>query len=321
MPGRRPDAEPVTSAERADSDASLRGFIEALLQAPVAVADVPDGLRARVAELGLTAVAGSYRWPPDVVALDAGALAAAGPATVLPAVDSTNRYLKEQLAGNAAGGAWQLVTAECQTAGRGRLDRQWLTPLGGSIAVSIAVPLAVAPMAAASFSLVVGLAVLEAIDPQAQFGLGLKWPNDVNAGDAKVGGILIEAQAAPPMQTTLVVGVGLNYRANPGLGERLGREVTDLGSLGVTLDRNAFLARLRTTLQSFAPRFEAQGFEPFRAAFDAVHVCQARRCQVTLGERVDEGIVRGVAPNGALILEVAGQQRQFEAGEVSLRPS
>jgi BirA family biotin operon repressor/biotin-[acetyl-CoA-carboxylase] ligase len=302
------------------SDAALCRFIEALLLEPVPVSDVPAELQARIAELGLVAERGCYCWPQDVVPLDAASLAIGGPATVLPAVDSTNRFLREQLAGDPSGAPWQLVTAECQTAGRGRLDRHWLTPLGGSIAVSMSVPLAVAPIDAAPFSLVVGLAVLESIDPRAQHGLGLKWPNDINAGDAKVGGILIEAQALAPGRTTLVVGVGLNYRKGSTLGSQLGREVTDLGSLGVRFDRNEILGRLRSTLQAFADRFEAEGFEPFRTAFDAVHVCQGRRCQVILGTRADEGLVSGVGPRGALILDVAGDKKQFEAGEVSLRP-
>lgn len=311
----------MNSAAADAPDASLCRFIEALLQGPVPASDLPAALQDRVAELGLAAERGRYCWPQDVVPLDAAALAIGGPATVLPAVDSTNRFLRDRLASDPDGEPWQLVTAECQTAGRGRLDRQWLTPLGGSIAVSLAVPLAVAPVDAAPFSLVVGLAVLDSIDPRAQYGLGLKWPNDINAGDAKVGGILIEAQALAPGQTTLVVGVGLNYRKGSSVGSQLGREVTDLGSLGIVLDRNEILWRLRSALQAFAGRFEAEGFEPFRAAFDAVHVCQGRRCQVTLGSRVDEGLVRGVGSQGALILDVAGAEMQFEAGEVSLRPS
>ncbi|MEM1435122.1 MAG: hypothetical protein AAGG11_13770, partial [Pseudomonadota bacterium] len=129
----------------------------------------------QAAALGVVAQAGVFQWPHSVTPLDGERLRLGGPAAVLPAVDSTNRFLSDWL--GHAKPAWQLVTAECQTAGRGRRGRQWLSPLGSAIAVSMAIPLALPPSHAAGFSLVAGLAVLDVLDPEQRAGLGLKWPN------------------------------------------------------------------------------------------------------------------------------------------------
>jgi BirA family biotin operon repressor/biotin-[acetyl-CoA-carboxylase] ligase len=90
-----------------------------------------------------------------------------------------------------------LVIAAGQTKGRGRTGSHWLDA-DRALAVSLAVPDAIAGMR--PLSLMAGVAVTRVLE-----GVGLKWPNDVMIGDAKVGGILVERSAA-----VTVIGLGLN---------------------------------------------------------------------------------------------------------------
>ena len=121
-----------------------------------------------------------------------------------------------------------LLVALSQSAGRGRMGRAWQSQPGAGLTFSWGMHLA--PTDWSGLSLAVGLALVEALDPDGQWGLQLKWPNDLcwqSAGAVrKLGGILIETQMAAasaetPARRWCVVGVGLNLRTpqinTPGL--------------------------------------------------------------------------------------------------------
>jgi BirA family biotin operon repressor/biotin-[acetyl-CoA-carboxylase] ligase len=119
-------------------------------------------------------------------------------------VDSTNSELIRRCAGGNIL-AWTVVVASEQTAGRGRLDRNWQSEPGSGLWCSVLVNLS-GCHSPTWLPLIAGLAVFDACS-----GLGaaveLKWPNDVTAGGAKLGGILIESSGVPDQW---VVGIGIN---------------------------------------------------------------------------------------------------------------
>jgi len=153
---------------------------------------------------------------------------------VLERIDSTNTELMRRARDGHC--APTLLVAEQQTAGRGRLGRQWLSSPGDSLTFSLGLPLA--PRDWSGLSLAVGLSVAESLQPtppasDAPLGLrlGLKWPNDLwLADDRKLGGILIEtasfvlpgadggfpspllASAASASARYVVIGIGINIR-------------------------------------------------------------------------------------------------------------
>ncbi|MBD2759018.1 biotin--[acetyl-CoA-carboxylase] ligase [Yimella sp. cx-573] len=125
---------------------------------------------------------------------------------ILGSVDSTNAVLT----GDPK--PWRVVTANYQSSGRGRLDRQWEAPEGTSIALSASLPLPRETTRWGWVPLLVGVAVRRALLRLTDLDVGLKWPNDVlvrtRDGWLKVGGILCEAtHGAEPV---VVVGIGLN---------------------------------------------------------------------------------------------------------------
>ncbi len=108
--------------------------------------------------------------------------------------------------------AWSAVWADEQTSGRGQADRVFVSDPGGLYLTAV-LPYAGDALAARGFALAVGWAVREELLALGVAGLRLRWPNDLMAGYAKVGGILVE-QGGP---RTLLVGLGLNITNRPWL--------------------------------------------------------------------------------------------------------
>lgn len=123
---------------------------------------------------------------------------------VVPETASTN---DDVAAAARAGGAEGLViVAEQQTAGRGRMDRDWISPRAAGLTFSVLLRPTGVPMARLSWlPLLVGLAVRRAVRRLAEVDVELKWPNDVLVDDRKLAGILVQMAG-----DAAVVGVGLN---------------------------------------------------------------------------------------------------------------
>lgn len=121
------------------------------------------------------------------------------PYTYVERAESTQRLLPE----DAPEGA--VAVADEQTAGRGRLGRDWVAPPGSSVLASIALRPDVPTAKLAELSLVAGRACARALAEVAGVTAEVKWPNDVLVGGRKVAGILAEAR-----EGRVVLGIGVN---------------------------------------------------------------------------------------------------------------
>jgi BirA family transcriptional regulator, biotin operon repressor / biotin---[acetyl-CoA-carboxylase] ligase len=235
---------------------------------------------------------------------------------VLPVIGSTNRELMERAERGSVDGC--VCLAELQVQGRGRRGRTWFSPFGANLAVSIGIAAASPPSALGGASLVVGLAVVDALEQLGASGLGLKWPNDVLLRGAKLGGILIEmTQSASGVQ--LVIGVGLNVVVPAPLRAKLEVPVADLASSGVSAGRSLLAGRVITSVVEFVGQFARVGFVPFIEVFNAKHAFHHREVQILQGEKRISGRVSGVSEQGGLVLQTATGLTEFHGGEVSLR--
>jgi BirA family biotin operon repressor/biotin-[acetyl-CoA-carboxylase] ligase len=123
---------------------------------------------------------------------------------VVQETGSTNADLLAEAEAGAAGG--RVLVAEAQTAGRGRLERQWVSPPRGSLTFSVLLrPADLPPARRAWIPLLAGIAVASALRRSAAVDALLKWPNDVLVGGAKLAGVLAETR-----RDAVVVGVGIN---------------------------------------------------------------------------------------------------------------
>jgi len=239
-------------------------------------------------------------------------------------IDSTNEALRGQA---TMPGCVRLVLAEYQTGGRGRRGRRWLSPFAGGLCLSASWHFPEMPSTLPALSLAIGVAACRALSHFAPVGLGLKWPNDIVAGDAKLGGMLIDVQGETGGPLSVIVGVGINIEAIEQVREQIVADGN--GSLppvglvslvtGDAPSRNRVAAVLINELVATLGRFQADGFAAFANEWRS-HDCMAGRL-VTLqaGNQVITGRAAGIDDNGALLIDDGDTVRSFVSGEVTLR--
>jgi BirA family biotin operon repressor/biotin-[acetyl-CoA-carboxylase] ligase len=238
---------------------------------------------------------------------------------ILDHAASSNALLLQRAAQGAASGT--VLAVEWQNAGRGRLGKTWHSGLGDALTFSLLWRFESGLGALSGLSLVVGIAMMRALDELGVPGTGLKWPNDVLLNEGKLAGILLEAQGDMLGPSAVVIGIGLNLSVPEALRERIDQAVSDLASLDMPLpERNHVLAVLLKHLAAVLREFTGHGFSPLRKEWESRHVFQQRPVRLLLpdGSQVT-GMALGVTDDGALRLGTAQGEQIFNAGEVSLR--
>lgn len=231
-------------------------------------------------------------------------------------VDSTNAEALRRL--DAGSSAPFLIIAERQTGGRGRRGRIWVSPLAQNVYYSLVVRLDRGSRSFEGLSLLVGLAVLNAIRSAGIDGAGLKWPNDVLVGGRKVAGILLELVGDPADICHVVIGVGINV--NMRIASSIDQPWTSLLiESGHSVDRNVIISSLNKELGILLGRHASEGFEALRSEWESNHLWQGRKVVLTAGVGKVEGTVLGIDERGALRLSVAGSEQVHSGGELSLR--
>jgi len=220
-----------------------------------------------------------------------------GPYAAVDLVASTGSTNADLLARAGAADYTALVAAE-QTAGRGRRSRQWASPAGSGVYLSVLVrPSTVPADRLGSLSLVAGVALVRAARAVG-VDTALKWPNDLLVDGAKCAGVL--AEVAP--DGAAVVGIGLNVTAAPdapaGPGDLLA------GALGAAVDPTEVTAALLTAFAELETSWRGMNGD---LAASGVLAAYRDNC-ATLGRRVRAELPDGSAPTGvATELDVAGQ--------------
>tara|TARA_R110000787_G_scaffold31783_10_gene84204 strand:- start:9710 stop:10447 length:738 start_codon:yes stop_codon:yes gene_type:complete len=241
-------------------------------------------------------------------------LSLAWPVHHLGATDSTNSEAKRRVSENGFSDCW--LVAESQSAGRGRLQKSWISPVGnlfstalfhepGGLIVASRLPFAAA-LAVSDVALLFA--------PEAD--VRVKWPNDVRIDTAKLSGILIETGGSGA-DTWVAAGIGINVTHAPeGAGQRVASISSLRGDSVVTTDM--VLEALR---KAFAERLIQA-----RAGFDGLRQDWLERAEglggmvrVTVSGAAIEGIFEDMDTSGALILSLPDGSRQtIRAGDVDL---
>jgi BirA family biotin operon repressor/biotin-[acetyl-CoA-carboxylase] ligase len=231
---------------------------------------------------------------------------------VLDESPSTNAHVAQRARGGEAPGL--VVVTEHQTAGRGRLDRVWVTPPRAALTLSLLVAPAVAVARWPWLPLLTGLAVVDAVRSASGLDATLKWPNDVLVGDAKVAGILVE-RVERDTGAVAVVGIGLNVSATRD--ELPVPTATSLELAGGPVDRSLLLVDV---LAAFSRRYDGwvaaagQGLRP-----SYVRACSTigREVRVELpGGQAIRGTAVTVDEDGRLLVDDGATLRALGAGDV-----
>lgn len=204
------------------------------------------------------------------------------------------------------------ATAVCdeQTAGRGRLGRRWEAPRGSAILCSVLLkpPSERRP---AELSLVGGLAAAEAVELALGLPAQIKWPNDVLVDGGKVAGVLADARDG-----TVVLGIGINV--NQTQAELPPATTTGPASLrtidGVSRDRAPVLASLLDRLERAYDGWRTGGIEALYGELAARDFLRGRR----VAHDGTSAVAVGIDRTGRLELDVDGERRLVESGEITL---
>ncbi|MFM8599113.1 MAG: biotin--[acetyl-CoA-carboxylase] ligase [Mycobacterium sp.] len=237
----------------------------------------------------------------------------------LELVETTGSTNADLLARHAAGeditGA--VLVAEYQTAGRGRHGRSWSAPPRSQITVSIGIGAgALAPEAWGWLPLLTGVAVADAVAATTGIEPGLKWPNDIQVGEKKLGGILAEVASPDPV---IVVGLGLNVSMTAD--EAPDERATSLLMLGSTmLDRSALLGSILAELTARIDRWTITGdTDPaLHADYRRRSVTLGRRVRAALpGDREIDGTATDIDALGRLQIDTGEQTVAVSAGDIT----
>ena len=278
------------------------------------------------AELGLVIhrVRGrGYRLASPLSLLDREAIVSASRdagwnALVFDSLDSTNAEVLRRLAAGEA--APLLVLAERQESGRGRRGRAWVSPYAENLYYSLGLRLEGGVFSLDGLSLSVGLAVLRSLHEFGVTDAGLKWPNDLLVAGRKIAGVLLELSGDPASACQVVIGIGVNVNMLPGPGVAIDQPWTSLRErCGRLVGRTELALALGWWLRHYLRRHERDGFAVLREEWESCHLWQGREVSLLAGPQCIDGVVLGVDHQGALRLDVAGRERQFSGGELSLR--
>ncbi|MBG0751664.1 MULTISPECIES: bifunctional biotin--[acetyl-CoA-carboxylase] ligase/biotin operon repressor BirA [Pectobacterium] len=239
-----------------------------------------------------------------------------GGVTVLPVVDSTNQYILDRLDILSSGDA---CLAEYQQSGRGRRGRQWFSPFGANLYLSLYWRLEQGPAAAVGVSLVIGIVMAEVLHKLGADGVRVKWPNDLYLKDRKLAGILVELTGKTGDAANLVIGAGINLQMREPAPDTISQGWINLQEAGIDINRNTLASTLISELRGALAIFELQGLEPFIPRWEKLDNYFNRPVRLIIGNREIYGIDRGIDRQGALLLENDGLVTPYIGGEISLR--
>lgn len=233
---------------------------------------------------------------------------------------STNAELRERTTDASGWPHLSVLLTDNQTAGRGRLDRTWVTPAGSAIALSVLLRRLPAIDSRGWIPLAAGVAMTDAVAAQLPgHDVALKWPNDVLVDGRKICGILAEAA-----EDAVIVGSGVNT-AMPASALPVPTAVS-FAALGVEGDIDRLMSDYLRGLDALLDSLIASG----DAVGSGLHAAVLDRCatiglavRVSLpGDRMLEGIAVSLDADGRLIVRADGDDHAVSAGDVvHVRPA
>jgi len=264
----------------------------------------------------------------DAVAIRSGLAAKTagqlGALDVFSTVSSTNDYVLKQVQ-RVAGGV--VCLAEQQTAGRGRRGREWVSPFGSNIYLSIGWGFEGGVNDLEGLSLAVGVVIARTLKGAGIDGIELKWPNDVLWRDQKLAGVLLEMTGDASGKCHVVIGIGINLRLQALSSQGIEQPWIDLYSICQQQSsdseslpgRNALAAALIEQLVDLLSDYAAQRFSRYRDEWEALNAFAGKNVSLVAGSGTTTGVMIGVTESGALRVLTGNGEQVFYGGEISLR--
>ncbi len=211
------------------------------------------------------------------------------------------------------------IVASEQTAGRGRLERQWVSPKGAGLYCSIILrpqfDLSLWPLLTLMAAVAVHEALLEAYDVETD----IKWPNDVLVNDRKLCGILAETVDTPSGRA-VILGIGVNLKQNSFPAELEGVATSVEAATGRNADLELIIEPLFGSIVRYYQMLQTLGGsdEIVREWSARSSYARGKRIRLVNGDEIFDGTTRGLESDGGLRIETAtGEIKIFRAGDVT----
>lgn len=234
----------------------------------------------------------------------------------LETIDSTNTYAKQHAA-SFPQDQITCITAEEQTAGKGRYQRKWVSPRGTNLLATFYFRLpsntlhlsSLAQVMAYSFSSVL---IEKHLYPK------IKWPNDIQLNGKKLSGILCET-AFHNSDVEIFLGIGINVNMDQKSALQIDQPATSLRiETGKVWDRKTLLTQLQDKFESDLETFKEKGFEPFHSAFENLLAYKGQTIKVFDGKKEWTGVCHSLTNDGQLNLYMPDHSiHTITAGDIS----
>jgi BirA family biotin operon repressor/biotin-[acetyl-CoA-carboxylase] ligase len=235
----------------------------------------------------------------------------------LPEIDSTNRVAKDLALEDAPEGT--VVISEKQTNGRGRMGRQWFSPSADGLYISLILRPDLPPQEAPKLTLLVAVAMAEAITAITALPVRIKWPNDLQIHEKKIAGILTEINSEMDRIHFIVVGLGLNVNT-PSFPDELKAIATSLFlETGTRWSRTKLVQAYLQQFENYYEKFKLNGFGLVLQRWKELTNTLGRTISVAMLNERHQGVVQDIDSDGALILrDPSGRTQRIICGDVTI---
>ncbi|MBQ7943779.1 MAG: biotin--[Lachnospiraceae bacterium] len=234
-------------------------------------------------------------------------------------IDSTNLEAARLATGGAAEGT--LVVADAQTAGRGRRGRQWESPQGAAIYMSLILRPEAEPERVSGLTLVMALAVVQALEKLGLSGCQIKWPNDIVMNRKKLCGILTELHMENGKVSDVIIGVGINVNQECFISEIASTATSIYVETGRRIDKDVLIdAVISAFAQNYSIYQKTYDMTNLREDYHAFLANRNHEVRVLDPKGEYEGIALGINLRGELLVRKQDDTiEEVYAGEVSVR--
>lgn len=236
--------------------------------------------------------------------------------------DSTNTRIRLLAESGEENGT--LAVADMQSAGRGRRGRTWISPSGSNIYMSLLLKPDILPSKASMLTLVMALAIADAIEKETGLNARIKWPNDIVVNGKKVCGILTEMDMEADYIRDIIIGVGINVNqsSEDDFAEEIREHASSLKLLsGHTVSRSSLVARSMLSFENYYNIFCTDtSLKSLMKEYNSRLVNMDNEVRVLEPGGEYTGIAKGINEIGELIVQREdGTVVNVYAGEVSVR--
>jgi BirA family biotin operon repressor/biotin-[acetyl-CoA-carboxylase] ligase len=233
-------------------------------------------------------------------------------------IASTNDLAMDLASKGGAHGT--VILADGQSGGRGRLGRNWHSPTGSGLYMSILLRPDLSPRDATLLMLAGAVSCANAIRDLTGLDAGIKWPNDIVVSGRKLGGILLETRSEPDRINACVVGIGINVNAGSGDFPRRLRTIATSVFLeaGKRIDRTSMAAAILDGLSTELRVLRGSGRTLLLEKWKGLSITLGRKVKVITGETAVTGMARDIDREGRLLLTTrGGRTRKISSGDLT----